>query len=57
MVTVKQLIDRLRQFDEDSVVRINAYNGDGSAEAEVYVNNYMIADLVDYYNSDELELT
>ena len=26
-------------------------------EAEVYVNNYMIADLVDYYNSDELELT
>lgn len=57
MVTVRQLIDRLSQFDEDSVVRINAYNGDGSAEAEVYVNNYMIADLVDYYNSDELELT
>ena len=57
MVTVKQLIDRLRQFDENSVVKINAYNDDGSAEAEVYVNNYMIADLVDYYNSDELELT
>ena len=57
MVTVKQLIDRLRRFDEDSVVRINAYNGDSSAEAEVYVNNYMIANLVDYYNSDELELT
>lgn len=57
MVTVKQLIDRLRQFDEDSVVKINAYNDDGSAEADVYVNDILIASLADYYISDELELT
>ena len=56
MVTVKQLIDRLRQFDEDSVVKIDAFNDDGSAEADVYVNDNLIASLVDYYISDELEL-
>ena len=56
MVTVKQLIDRLRQIDEDSVVKIDAFNDDGSAEADVYVNDILIASLADYYISDELEL-
>lgn len=56
MVTVKQLIQELKEYDEDAIVTIDAYNGDGSAEAYLKVNGSTIADLVDYYNSDEIEI-
>lgn len=56
MITVRQLIDRLSQFDENEIVTIDAYNDDGSAEADVYVGSDCIAGLVDYYNSTQIEL-
>ena len=56
MVTVKQLIQKLKEYDEDAIVTIDAYNGDGAAEGNLKVNGNLIADLVDYYNSDELEI-
>jgi hypothetical protein len=56
MVTVKQLIQKLSEYDENDIVTIDAYNGDGSAESNLTVNGNIIADLVDYYNSNELEI-
>lgn len=56
MVTVKQLIQKLKEYDEDAIVTIDAYNDDGAAEGNLKVNGNLIADLVDYYNSDELEI-
>ncbi len=56
MVTVKQLIQKLNEYDENSIVTIDAYNGDGSAESNLMVNGIVIADLVDYYNSNEIEI-
>ena len=56
MVTVKQLIQKLKKYDEDAIVTIYAYNGDGKAEGNLMVNGHLIADSVDYYNSDEIEI-
>lgn len=56
MVTVKQLIEKLRKYDDNAIVTIDAYNDDGSAEADVYVGSDCIAGLVDYYNSTQIEL-
>ena len=38
MVTVKQLIQKLNEYDENAIVTIDAYNGDGSAESNLMVN-------------------
>ena len=56
MVTVKQLIQKLNEYDENAIVTIDAYNDDGSAEGNLMVNGNVIADLVDYYNSNEIEI-
>lgn len=56
MVTVKQLIQKLNEYDEDAIVTIDAYNGYGAAESYLLVNGSLIADLVDYHNSDEIEI-
>jgi hypothetical protein len=56
MVTVKQLIQKLNEYDENAIVTIDAYNGDGPAESNLMVNGNVIADLVDYYNSNEIEI-
>lgn len=56
MVTVKQLIEKLKEFDEDAIITIDARNDDGAAEADLRVDGCDVLDLVDYYNSDEVEL-
>lgn len=55
MVTVKQLIEKLKEFDEDAVITIDARNYDGSADAILCVDGRYVLEHVDYYNSDEVE--
>lgn len=58
MVTVKQLMDRLSEFNPEDEVTIDASNHDGSAWASIRVGKYQteITDMVDYYNSCEIQL-
>lgn len=56
MVTVKQLIEKLKKYDGNAIVTIDASNYDGSADADLMVGGDTVASNVDYYNSDEIEL-
>ena len=54
-VTVKRLIARLKEYDENAIITMPASNDDGAADAYLMVGNDTVLGLVDYYNSDSVE--
>ena len=54
-VTVKRLIARLKEYDENAIITMPASNDDGAANAYLMVGNDTVLGLVDYYNSDSVE--
>lgn len=56
MVTVKQLINKLKEYPDDYVVTMSASNYDGPADAYLVVGTDNVLGFVDYYNSDDVEL-
>lgn len=54
-VTVKRLIARLKEYDENAIITMPARNDDGAADAYLMVGNDTVLGLVDYYNSDSVE--
>lgn len=56
MVTVKQLIDKLKEYPDYAVVTISARNYDGPADACLVVGTDDVLRMVDYYNSDDVEI-